>query len=259
MTANNATDIAWPLDCTALPMRANLPWRSMTARMTRIDTAPFNPTWFRQAGIVYPDNIARSVARRQAEYFFGRWCAQQALQAAGLAPTPIATGAGRAPVWPSGIVGSITHDARFAAAIIAPAAMYAGIGIDIETVPSAEALEALASTVLSATEMELLRSLSEQAPLALLMTAVFSAKESFFKASYGDVGHYFDFDAVSVRAIDMARGLIELEQELDLCQQLRAGQRHRVLLERLEPDTVYTLFARPLPRSEALSRTSPGA
>ncbi len=214
--------------------------------MAHFDAASFDSAWFAQAGILRPDHIARSVPKRQAEYFFGRLCAQQALLAAGIEGAHIATGAARAPVWPPGVVGSITHNAGTAAAIVAPAAAYAGIGIDIETIPSAHGLAALTSTALSGDELDLLRALCDKAPLPLLVTAAFSAKESFFKASYADVGRYFEFDAVSVRALDLARGVIDLEQNLDLCRQLRNGDRHRVLLGQLEADTVCTLYARPL-------------
>lgn len=248
MTACETSDIAWQMESMALPLRTNMPWSSFTARMIRLDVAPFHTDWFQQAGIDRPDSIARSVPKRQREYFFGRLCAQQALRMAALPATPIYNGKGRAPIWPNGIVGSITHDAKFAAAIIAPATEYVGIGIDIETVPSRDALEALVSTVLSGAELDLLQNLSTHVTLPLLITAAFSAKESFFKASYSDVGRYFDFDAVSVRTLDMARGVIELEQRQDLCEGLRAGARHPIHLQWLEPDTICTLYARLSPR-----------
>ena len=250
MSANKAAKIDWKLESTALPLFPDAPSLSLTARLTRFDAAPFDPAWFHLAGIACPDSVARSVPRRQREYFFGRLCAQHALQAAATVPAmaavEIASGAAREPIWPDGIVGSITHSASFAAAIIAPSAAYAGIGIDIETVPSAAGLDALATTVLSSDELRLLRSVAGATTLPLLITAVFSAKESFFKASYADVGRYFEFDAVSVRAINLESGAIELEQHVDLCRQMRAGARHAVRFGRLEQDTVCTLHTRRL-------------
>lgn len=38
----------------------------------------------------------------------------------------------RYPIWPVGITGSITHDAEFAAAVVAPTGRFGGVGIDIE-------------------------------------------------------------------------------------------------------------------------------
>jgi 4'-phosphopantetheinyl transferase EntD len=50
-----------------------------------------------------------SVEKRWREFAAGRSCARKALAASGHAPVAVLQGAGREPVWPQGIVGSITH------------------------------------------------------------------------------------------------------------------------------------------------------
>ena len=73
-------------------------------------------------------------------------------------------GKSREPVWPVGVVGSITHNAVIAAAIVAPTSAYRGIGMDIETVPSPAVLDSMSTTVVSSTELDLLRSQYGQLP-----------------------------------------------------------------------------------------------
>lgn len=250
MPSPNVVDIAGrtdTLDRTALPSFLSTSPGALSLKLARYDAEGFDLGWFQRDGIFCPDTIIRSVPKRQAEYFFGRLCAREALLAAGLPAQQVLSGPAREPVWPANVIGSITHNARFAAAAIAPKTAYAGIGIDIETVPAPPALAALEQGVLSEAELELLRNGAHQAPLPLLITAVFSAKESFFKACYADVGHYFEFDAVNVRTFDLEQGVIELQQNVHLCPQLPAGMRHRIQLGRLTPDTVCTLYCRSTP------------
>ncbi|HEX5742053.1 MAG TPA: 4'-phosphopantetheinyl transferase superfamily protein, partial [Pilimelia sp.] len=83
----------------------------------------------------YPEEAAqvvRAVPRRRAEYLTVRACARQALGQLGVAPVPLPRGEGGAPVWPEGVVGSLTHCAGFRGAAVAPAHRYAAIGIDAE-------------------------------------------------------------------------------------------------------------------------------
>src|SRR3989338_11284500 len=58
----------------------------------------------------------RGVAKRQAEYLAGRLCAREALQRLTGTATVQACGEDRAPQWPVGMVGSITHGSGWAGA-----------------------------------------------------------------------------------------------------------------------------------------------
>ncbi|MBN1173619.1 MAG: 4'-phosphopantetheinyl transferase, partial [Micromonosporaceae bacterium] len=53
--------------------------------------------------------VARAVPRRRAEFTTGRHCARLALASLGVEPAAILAGPDRAPRWPAGIVGTITH------------------------------------------------------------------------------------------------------------------------------------------------------
>src|SRR5208283_6057556 len=71
-------------------------------------------------------------ARRVADFATGRRCARSALLKLGLTPESILVGPYREPVWPEGIVGSITHCPGFYAAALAHRRDLRSIGIDAE-------------------------------------------------------------------------------------------------------------------------------
>lgn len=73
--------------------------------------------------------IARAQPRRAAQFATARHCARCALAKL---PGPILKGASREPLWPNGIVGSITHCAGYHAAAVAQATDFCSLGIDAE-------------------------------------------------------------------------------------------------------------------------------
>src|SRR4051812_37106994 len=74
--------------------------------------------------------VANAVPARRAEYAAVRSCARAALERLGLGAVAVPAGADRAPVWPTGVVGSMTHCESYRAAAVAPAAAWVGLGID---------------------------------------------------------------------------------------------------------------------------------
>src|SRR5262245_429638 len=74
--------------------------------------------------------VRGAVAKRRREVAFGRDCARRALAQLGAQPVTIPRGEGGAPVWPPGIVGSITHCDEVAAAAVARGETVRGLGID---------------------------------------------------------------------------------------------------------------------------------
>ena len=102
--------------------------------------------------------------------------------------TGIPRGADRAPVWPEGLVGSISHDQSGAIAIVAKRHRMLGVGIDIE--PAAPLPEELAGSVLMR---------GERGGDGLSGRAIFSAKECVYKALYPLTGEVWPFTAIFVR------------------------------------------------------------
>jgi 4'-phosphopantetheinyl transferase EntD len=85
-------------------------------------------------------------------------------------------GQGGAPIWPSAIVGSMSHDSRIAIAAIAQRSSFSGLGIDIEPA------EALPPELL-----DLVATPQERAAIAedpYQGRLLFAAKEAVYKAVY---------------------------------------------------------------------------
>jgi enterobactin synthetase component D len=161
----------------------------------------------RELGVTLPDELGRAGPRRLAEYVAGRWCALAAIRACeprfdGQIPID-----DRAPRWPSGIVGSITHTTHFAWAVVAPSTQLRGIGVDAESLPSADGVAAIRSVATSPDDAPPATDRIDEATHYALL---FSAKESLFKCLhpivrrmfwYEDAGVSFDHDARRFRAV----------------------------------------------------------
>ena len=105
------------------------------------------------------------------------------------------------PIWPEGLVGSISHTDAFATAAVAPAGVARGLGVDVEPPMSREAADEVARLVASEAET---RRVAQAAGLNRLesLTVIFSAKESLFKALYPPSRRHFDFLDCEVIRID---------------------------------------------------------
>jgi enterobactin synthetase component D len=112
---------------------------------------------------------------------------------------------GRAPSWPSNVVGSITHSRHLVAAAISDTKLLIGLGIDLEEKDRVK-IE-LAKNILSVQDLKIAPGLSERE----LLTLIFSAKESLYKALYPLVKKYFGFDKAAVTKIDLENKVFIIE------------------------------------------------
>jgi 4'-phosphopantetheinyl transferase EntD len=139
--------------------------------------------------------MARATAKRRAEFAAGRAAARAALRGIGLVPFAIPMAADRAPVWPRGVVGSITHHDGDCLAIVARNQRLAGLGLDLEA--RADLPGDLWDEVLTAPEMAWLTS-QIKPDRGLLARIIFSAKEAAYKALYPVTGKVVGFDAMVI-------------------------------------------------------------
>jgi 4'-phosphopantetheinyl transferase EntD len=135
--------------------------------------------------------IAGAAAVRRAEFATARVCARRALTALGGAVEPILRGPAREPVWPEGIVGSITHCSGFHAAAAASAGEFLAIGIDAEE--DAPLPEGVLEEI--ALPGEWGRVAGSEVNLDRLL---FSAKESLYKAWFPLTHEWLGFDEARV-------------------------------------------------------------
>jgi 4'-phosphopantetheinyl transferase EntD len=145
--------------------------------------------------------LGRVAETRRREFTAGRTCARRALAELGLPPMPILSGRDREPLWPHGIVGSITHCEGYCAAAVARASVLAAVGID------AEPDEALPDDVLERVALQEERTwLRARRHSAMHWDRLlFSAKESVFKAWFSATAQWLDFTDACV-TMDPERG-----------------------------------------------------
>ena len=217
--------------------------RLFPAYLIGFDAEAFDPTLYSISAVACPPSVVRSVRKRQAEFYFGRLAARHALSALGVAPVDIPVGPLREPVWPEGIIGSITHAQGIAAAAVVRNTSHAGVGIDIEGIVTAESQAALLATVVSGDELAYLLTLACVLPLNTLLTIVFSAKESLFKGSFRAVGGFFDFSAAGVTHVDIEQKCLSLTLLETLSPAFVRTQVFKVYFDFIQDDIVITSFA----------------
>jgi 4'-phosphopantetheinyl transferase EntD len=135
--------------------------------------------------------IHGALEKRQREFRAGRHCAHSALAKLGLPKIPILRDEKRAPIWPPGYLGSISHCRDYCLAACCVAGSIQGLGIDVE--PLAPLKPGLAGYIQSDSESAFMDA-HPQLPERL----IFSAKESLFKCFYPLVKRYFGFHAVEL-------------------------------------------------------------
>jgi 4'-phosphopantetheinyl transferase EntD len=101
------------------------------------------------------------------------------LRELGIADAPIARGASGEPLWPTGVVGAISHSREVAVGVVGRRSEYAGLGVDVEELARGPSPRA-ARLVCRPGEMAWVDPESGTDRLAML----FSAKEAIFKALY---------------------------------------------------------------------------
>jgi 4'-phosphopantetheinyl transferase EntD len=215
---------------------------TLPVHLIAFDIEQFYPEAFVVTGITCPPSVARSVHSRQAEFYFGRLAARSVLAVLDAPHGEVGVGISREPMWPLGIVGSISHTNAIAAAAALRRDVCSGVGVDIEVVAKPEACAALMATVISDQELNYLQTLVAVLPMNTLLTAVFSAKESLFKGAYNAVGRYFDFTAARVVWIDMERQSILLQLTETLCDAFVYRQLCEIGLSLISPDIVMTSY-----------------
>jgi 4'-phosphopantetheinyl transferase EntD len=134
--------------------------------------------------------VANAVDKRQREFAAVRACARAALERLGVPAAPILPGVRGAPIWPSGVVGSMTHCEGYRAAALALARDVRSIGIDAE--PDRPLPDGVLGLIALDAERVMLRELDGHAG-AHWDRLLFSAKEAVYKAWFPLAQRWLDF------------------------------------------------------------------
>lgn len=156
---------------------------------------------------LFPEEAAlvkRAADKRRREFTTARHCVHRAMERLGMSPVPVLSGARGEPIWPPGVVGSITHCAGYRAAAVGAAPGV--IGIDAE--PHGPLPPGVLESISVPEERELLRRLAAEHPGTNWDRILFSAKESVYKAWYPLAGRWLDFQAAMI-VLDPLRGTFD--------------------------------------------------
>lgn len=143
--------------------------------------------------------VIDAIPARQREFAAGRAAARTAMAQLDMQPAAILTSADRAPIWPPGVVGSISHTDRFCIAALCHSADVQSLGVDIEDTTPLD--QDLIPMICSAFEQDRIAG-PDAGQLAKL---IFSAKEAAYKTQYPISGLLFDFDQLDV-TLDAGNG-----------------------------------------------------
>jgi enterobactin synthetase component D len=189
---------------------------------------------FDEFNIYFPESLAKAVPKRKAEFLAGRIIVREAMEIMALPIIGIPIGMNRAPCWPEGVAGSITHSGNQVFCLLSK--KNNGIGIDYEEVISGEDAADIQRSIVSEEEVSLFSEVSSD--YNKVLTLAFSAKESLFKALYFSVGKYFDFLEVAIISFqDESSGYssslpsLTLEVNVDLNEDMRKGRTFKILYQ----------------------------
>ncbi|MGC5018635.1 4'-phosphopantetheinyl transferase family protein [Micromonospora sp. DT47] len=152
------------------------------------------PDW---VGDLLPEEAAglgeRAVESRRRDFTAGRVCARRAMAALGMPAAPLVAAGDRSPVWPAGVVGTITHTRGYCAAAVARRTEVRSVGMDAER--HKELSPGVRRLILRPEEEERLARLPGGVGWPVV---VFSAKETVYKVWHPVVGSWLDFQDAAV-------------------------------------------------------------
>ena len=146
--------------------------------------------------------VARAVPQRRQEFHTGRWLARQGLRVFGYPDQPILSGRLRNPLWPAGLLGTISHDGAVCAVALLPlqAADVAGIGIDLVALERGGQVEGLRSMfVVDDAELAGMAGFPCGVDPGLIL---FSLKEAAIKALTHKLDGFIDLRTLAIRRPD---------------------------------------------------------
>jgi len=159
--------------------------------------------------------VARACEKRIRDFATGRHCAREALGGLGFARSPIPMAPSRAPVWPSGVTGSITHTEGYAAAVVGSKERVMGVGVDAQSL-SRKITPGMETLILTKGDADFLARSSTVLSREEKVHLAFCVKESLYKCINPLLGRFFGFDAAEMVSYSPKTGEFVVRLNKDL-------------------------------------------
>ncbi len=167
--------------------------------------------------------LEKAILKREREFRSGRTAARKCLMELGIKPGPILMGEKREPVWPEGCVGTISHCSNYCLVLVSQSGGMAryrrgssstslSLGADIEQLGRVK--PHLWPRIFTERESTFLGTLG-QSEADSAATAMFSAKEAFFKLQHPLTGLWLDFHDAEVAPSEDNRFTIKVLKDLE--------------------------------------------
>lgn len=168
--------------------------------------------------------VRGAIPQRQREFSRGRFCAHEAIRRLGESASPILAEVSRKPIWPRGLLGSITHCKGYTAAVVGRTSDYGGIGIDVEeNLPLPEGVWEVITTADERWQYENDMNGLAIRPQVAWDRLLFSAKESVYKAWSCLTDQWLDFQDCAIR-FDRASTSFSAEIRRTIAQRVVGGE-----------------------------------
>lgn len=176
----------------------------------------------------HPLKIAQARVERKNEYLCGRVLAQVVLNHHFGLDQLITSMHEHLPIWPTHVLGSISHSQNKLIVALSNNAVY--LGIDIEHWVTSEFAQESAHLILTPSEFNLWKGkAAEFFDFARYVSLIFSVKESLYKAVYPTAKQYIDFLEASIVDINFENQTLtltflpEIQQRYQLLEQYQGG------------------------------------
>jgi len=137
--------------------------------------------------------------KRQNEFLTGRICSRRALEIFEISDFPILYNENKLPLFPSDIVGSISHTSKYCIVAIGSSKNYLSIGVDIERLSRMQS--EYFDTICTNDELLFLKTYSNNEQIEKA-TIFFAAKEAFYKMQFKLTSTVLNFKDITCSIVD---------------------------------------------------------
>jgi enterobactin synthetase component D len=165
-----------------------------------------------------PEQLVNAAYQRKQEFIAGRFCVYNAAKEIGLELSTLPVGVERGPVWPEGVIGSISHSKKMAIGCVGKVDQLKSIGIDTEEIFSQQTIKDIQKVIALDSEKEMIAREIPEKYTNLAYSILFSAKEALFKAIHPLCKTFIDFQEARMTHLSLEEKTftIEISEKIDL-------------------------------------------